>query len=110
LAELAHEGFTGTIAELHTRLDSMVSDAMRRSVRWPKAPNGLGNALRRMATNLRAAGGGLHFSVTMCRAGAWFPSSVLRRFGKHRQLLPAAVSDPSKIMPFLGPLTITDEN
>jgi hypothetical protein len=35
---------------------------MRRSVRWPKAPNGLGNALRRMATNLRAAGIELQFS------------------------------------------------
>ena len=62
LAELARDGFTGTVAELHTRLDSMVSDAMRRSVRWPKAPNGLGNALRRMATNLRAAGVELQFS------------------------------------------------
>jgi hypothetical protein len=62
LAELAREGFTGTVAELHTRLDSMVSDAMRRSVRWPKAPNGLGNALRRMVTNLRAAGVELQFS------------------------------------------------
>src|SRR5580658_5410647 len=62
LAELAREGFTGTVAELHARLDSMVSDAMRRSVRWPKAPNGLGNALRRMATNLRAAGVELQFS------------------------------------------------
>ena len=62
LAELAREGFTGTVAELRARLDSMVSDAMRRSVRWPKAPNGLGNALRRMATNLRAAGVELQFS------------------------------------------------
>jgi hypothetical protein len=62
LAELAREGFTGTVAELHTRLDSMVSDAMRRSVRWPKAPNGLGNVLRRMTTNLRAAGVELQFS------------------------------------------------
>jgi hypothetical protein len=62
LAELAREGFTGTVAELHSRLDSMVSDAMRRSVRWPKAPNGLGNALRRMATNLRATGVELQFS------------------------------------------------
>ena len=62
LAELAREGFTGTVAELHARLESMVSDAMRRSVRWPKAPNGLGNALRRMATNLRAAGVELQFS------------------------------------------------
>ena len=62
LAELAREGFTGTVVELHTPLDSMVGDAMRRSVRWPKAPNGLGNALRRMATNLRAAGVELQFS------------------------------------------------
>jgi hypothetical protein len=62
LAELAREGFTGTVAELHARLESMVSDATRRSVRWPKAPNGLGNALRRIATNLRAAGVELQFS------------------------------------------------
>ena len=62
LVDLAREGFTGTVAELHTRLDSMVSDALRRSVRWPKAPNGLGNALRRMVTNLRAAGVELQFS------------------------------------------------
>ena len=62
LAELAREGFTGTVAELHARLDSMVSDAMRRSVRWPKAPKGLGNALRRMVTNLRAAVVELQFS------------------------------------------------
>ena len=62
LTELAREGFTGTVAELHARLDSMVSDAIRRSVRWPKAPNGLGTALRRMATNLRAAGVELQFS------------------------------------------------
>ncbi len=62
LAALAREGFTGTVAELRVRLDSMVSEAMRRSVRWPKAPNVLGNALRRMATNLRAAGIELQFS------------------------------------------------
>ncbi|MGD0291532.1 MAG: hypothetical protein ABSC63_18035 [Candidatus Binataceae bacterium] len=62
LAELAREGFTGTVAELRARLDSMVGEAMRRSVRWPKAPNALGNALRRMATNLRAAGIELQFS------------------------------------------------
>ena len=62
LAELAREGFTGTVAELHARLDCMVSDALRRSVRWPKAPNGLGNAFRRIANNLRAAGVELQFS------------------------------------------------
>jgi hypothetical protein len=62
LAELAREGFTGTVAELHARLDSMVSDAIRRSVRWPKAPNILSNALRRMATSLREAGIEVEFS------------------------------------------------
>ena len=38
----------------------MVDDAMRRSVRWPKAPNGLSSALR-MAATLRAAGIELQF-------------------------------------------------
>ena len=50
LAELGHEGFTGTVAELRVRLDSMVSQTMRGSVHWPKAPNALGNALRRMVS------------------------------------------------------------
>jgi hypothetical protein len=62
LAQLAKEGFTGTVGELRERLDSMVSDAIRRSVRWPKAPSGLGNALRRMVSNLRAVGIELQFS------------------------------------------------
>jgi hypothetical protein len=35
---------------------------MRRSVRWPKAPNALSNALRRMASNLRAVGINIQFS------------------------------------------------
>jgi hypothetical protein len=62
LAELAREGFTGTVGELRARLDSMVSEAMRRSVRWPKAPNALGNALRRISAHLRSAGIELQFS------------------------------------------------
>ena len=56
LQELAREGFRGTTAELLLRLNSMVSDGIRRSARWPKAPNALGNTLRRMASNLRASG------------------------------------------------------
>ena len=56
LRELAKEGFRGSTAELLVRLNAMVSDGIRRSPRWPKAPNALGNALRRMAGNLRAAG------------------------------------------------------
>jgi len=61
LAELAREGFTGTVAELHARLDSRVSDATRRSVRWPKAAHALGNALRRMVSTLRESGIELEF-------------------------------------------------
>jgi hypothetical protein len=56
LQELARTGFRGSTAELLFRLNAMVSDGIKRSPRWPKAPNALGNALRRMASNLRAAG------------------------------------------------------
>jgi hypothetical protein len=62
LVELVKEGFTGTVGELLARLNCMVSDGMRRSIRWPKAPNALGNLLRRMAVDLRAAGIELQFS------------------------------------------------
>ena len=62
VAKLAQEGFSGTVAELLARLNCMMSESMRRSVRWPKAPNALGNALRRMASNLRAAGIEIQFS------------------------------------------------
>ena len=56
LRELAQAGFTGSSAELLNRLNSIVSEQTRRSVRWPKAPNALANALRRMASTLRGAG------------------------------------------------------
>ena len=56
LQELAREGFRGSTAELLLRLNGMVSEGMRRSARWPKAPNALANTLRRMASNLRSAG------------------------------------------------------
>ena len=62
VARLAQEGFSGTVTELHARLNCMTSEGMRRSVRWPKAPNALSNALRRMANNLRAAGIEIQFS------------------------------------------------
>jgi hypothetical protein len=62
VSELAQEGFIGTVTELHARLTGMISEGIRRSVRWPKAPNALGNALRRMATNLRSAGIEIEFS------------------------------------------------
>ena len=62
VAKLAREGFSGTVAELHARLNCMMSESMRRSVRWPKAPNALSNALRRMASNLRAVGIEIQFS------------------------------------------------
>ena len=67
VAKLAQEGFSGTVAELLTRLNCMMSENMRRSVRWPKAPSALGTALRRMASNLRAAGIEIQFSRTDIR-------------------------------------------
>jgi hypothetical protein len=62
LAQLAQEGFTGTVAELHARLLGMVGEQLRRSIRWPKTPNALGNALRRIVSNLHAMGIELQFS------------------------------------------------
>ena len=62
VAELAQEGFNGTVTELHARLTTMMDESTRRSVRWPKAPNALSNALRRMAVNLRAGGIEIQFS------------------------------------------------
>src|SRR5271167_1472696 len=62
VAQLAREGFSGTVAELHARLTCMMSEPMRRSARWPKAPSALGSALRRMASNLRAVGINIRFS------------------------------------------------
>jgi putative DNA primase/helicase len=62
IAKLAREGFNGTVAELFVRLNGTISEGMRRSVRWPKAPSALGTALRRMASNLRSAGIEIRFS------------------------------------------------
>jgi hypothetical protein len=64
VAQLAQEGFSGTVTELHARLTCMMSESTRRSVRWPKAPNALSNALRRMAVNLRAVGVEIQFRRT----------------------------------------------
>jgi len=62
VSKLADEGFSGTIAELHDRLNRLVGESIRRSGRWPKAPSALGSALRRRASNLRAAGIEIQFS------------------------------------------------
>jgi hypothetical protein len=56
LTQLAAVGFNGTTSELLIRLNSITSEGTRRSGRWPKAPNVLSNALRRMAGNLRLEG------------------------------------------------------
>jgi hypothetical protein len=61
-AELAREGFSGTVGDLRVRLESVASDAHRRSARGPKAAHALGNALRRMANTLRESGIELEFS------------------------------------------------
>jgi hypothetical protein len=62
VAELARDGFSGSVGELFERLNGMTSLSVHRSLRWPKAPNALSNALRRMASNLRAVGIEIQFS------------------------------------------------
>ena len=90
VAQLAREGFSGTVAELHVRLNCMVSDSMRRSVRWPKAPSALGSALRRTASNLRAVGIEIQFSRADIR-GRRVVSLVCA--SEPRERLSVAVSD-----------------
>jgi len=62
LAVLATEGFNGTTSELLIRLNAIASEGARRSGDWPKAPNALSDALRRMAGSLRSAGIKIDFS------------------------------------------------
>ena len=78
LAELAREGFTGTLAELHARLDSMVSDAMRRSVRRPKTPRA--SVIRLGAWSPISAPPEWSFSsaVMICRQARGLRASLLR--------------------------------
>ena len=54
--EVARAGFSGTSSELLLLLSKLASDSTRRSRRWPKAPNALSSALRRMAGSLRSTG------------------------------------------------------
>src|ERR1035437_921752 len=56
LREVARAGFSGTSSELLFLLSKLASDSTRRSRRWPKAPNALSSALRRMAGSLRSTG------------------------------------------------------
>jgi hypothetical protein len=56
LQTLAQIGFAGSTGELLNRLNSLVVEGVKRSKGWPKSPNALGSALRRMAGNLRSAG------------------------------------------------------
>jgi hypothetical protein len=46
----------GTATELLEELNSIASEEHRSQFGWPKRPNGLSNALRRIAPNLRASG------------------------------------------------------
>jgi len=62
IRELAQKGFRGTTTELLAKLNSLVPESARRSIRWPKAPNALTNTVRRMAGNLRSVGIDLQFS------------------------------------------------
>ena len=56
LRQVARAGFRGTSSELLSLLSKLASDSARRSRGWPKAPNALSSALRRMANSLRCTG------------------------------------------------------
>jgi hypothetical protein len=62
LRALARIGFCGSTAELLTQLNRLVRDDTGHPPGWPKTPSALGNALRRMAGNLRSAGIELEFN------------------------------------------------
>ena len=46
----------GNATELLEKLNNLVSDRLRQTKAWPKAPNALSGALRRLAPNLRQVG------------------------------------------------------
>lgn len=94
LAKLAGEGFSGTTSKLLTRLSTMVTEATRRSNRWPKAPNALSNALRRMAGNLRSVGMEVDFSRP--QHGGKRLVSVHRAESLSERSSPSSPSSPSE--------------
>lgn len=51
-----HPSWEGTASELLAELNSKADEDTRRLKAWPKAPNRLSGALKRLAPNLRAAG------------------------------------------------------
>jgi len=88
----SQEGFSWTAAEELVRLNCRMSQSMRRSLRWPKAPNALSNALRRMASNLRAAGIEIQFSRADIRGRHVVSLASLPSLGKDRQLSSVTVT------------------
>ena len=83
--ELAKEGFSGTVTELNARLTCMMSEGARRSVRWPKEPNALSGALRRLASNLRATGIEIQFSRSDIRSRSVVSLASASELGKDLQ-------------------------
>lgn len=77
LREVARTGLSGTSSELLFLLNKLAGDSTRRSQRWPKAPNVLSNALRRMAGSLRAAGIEIYFNRTDHRGRRTISASLV---------------------------------
>jgi hypothetical protein len=62
-----HQEWETTAGELLTELNMTVSDATRKQKGWPKTPKGMGDSLRRVTTNLRAAGVVVQFGKRQSR-------------------------------------------
>jgi hypothetical protein len=54
-------GWEGEPSELYEQIESMASDAEKRSQAWPKSPSSLTGKLKRLAPNLRATGVDIEF-------------------------------------------------
>lgn len=57
------DAWEGTASELQAELDSRADEKVQRQKAWPKNARSLGNALRRLAPNLREAGMTIEFTT-----------------------------------------------
>jgi hypothetical protein len=61
IKDIANKGFSGTATDLLDRLNKLADDETKRTKGWPKRPNTVSGALRRLAPSLRAMGVEVYF-------------------------------------------------
>jgi hypothetical protein len=92
----ARSQWTGTASELLPALVSLAGEAIARSRDWPKKPNALSNALRRLGPNLRRLG----LDVTFDREGKGRARTIiLRRRPEEKSRETSSASSASSATP-----------